>query len=132
MEYFFDRNLRTEELDSLVESVGWEVRGSKLWKELLTHFSEGIVYLKDQGKLIGLIRGFPIGEEGFLLGDLVVHRDYQKKGLGTSLLNYLQEQYKGRIFFLEAQPETVSFYEKNGFQKICDLVLGRVPMKLDY
>ncbi len=130
MEYFFDKNLKTEELDALVESIGWQRRGENLWRDLLEYFSEEIIYVRDQGKLVGLVRGFSVGKDCFLLGDLVVHSDYQRQGIGTSLLEQIQRQYKNRVFFLEAEPNTVLFYENNGFRKVCNLIFGKVPMKL--
>jgi len=130
VEYFLDRNLNVSELDALIISVGWERRGSELWEDILTYFSEGMVYVRDQERLVGLVRGFPVSEKAFFLGDLIVHEDYQRQGLGIKLLHHLQEQYKNRIFFLEALPEIVPFYENFGFQKVGNNIFGKVPMKL--
>ena len=85
--------------------------------------------MRDQGKLVGLIRGFLIGEKGFLLGDLVVHASYQRQGIGTDLLRRIQNQYQDRKIFLEAKPNTVAFYEQRGFQRVRDSIFGKVPMK---
>src|SRR3989344_1334249 len=116
MEYFFNKSLVSEELDTLVESVGWETRRPELWEELLTYFSEGIVYVRDKERLVGLIRGFPVGDKAFLIGDLIIDSDYRKRGLGENLLDLLTNKFQTRTFFLEALPESVPFYEKYGFR----------------
>jgi GNAT superfamily N-acetyltransferase len=128
--YFFDKNLKAKELDSLIESIGWNARGSKLWNELLTYFSEGIVYVREKERLIGIVRGFPVGSKAFLIGDLVIDRNYQGRNLGEKLLDRLIKKYRDREFFLEALPESVLFYERYGFEQVGNNNFGKVPMKL--
>lgn len=52
-------------------------------------------------QLIGFVRCVGDGEHVILVQDLIVHADYQKKGIGTTLFQKAQTQYKDvRQFFV--------------------------------
>ena len=68
------------------------------------------------GKLIGCLR---ILTDGYFFGtitELLVLPEYQKKGIGSRLLELARENTPSMLFF-GAQPGVEGFYEKNGCQK---------------
>ncbi|MBM6685987.1 GNAT family N-acetyltransferase [Faecalicatena contorta] len=70
----------------------------------------------DDGKLIGCLR---ILTDGYFFGtitELLVLPEYQKKGIGSRLLELARENIPSMLFF-GAQPGVEGFYEKNGCQK---------------
>lgn len=70
----------------------------------------------DDGKLIGCLR---ILTDGYFFGtitELLVLPKYQKKGIGSRLLELARENTPSMLFF-GAQPGVEGFYEKNGCQK---------------
>ncbi len=70
----------------------------------------------DDGKLIGCLR---ILTDGYFFGtitELLVLPKYQKKGIGSRLLELARENTPNMLFF-GAQPGVEGFYEKNGCQK---------------
>ena len=70
----------------------------------------------DDGKLIGCLR---ILTDGYFFGtitELLVLPEYQKKGIGSRLLELARENTPSMLFF-GAQPGVEGFYEKNGCQK---------------
>ncbi len=70
----------------------------------------------DDGKLIGCLR---ILTDGYFFGtitELLVLPKYQKKGIGSRLLELARENIPSMLFF-GAQPGVEGFYEKNGCQK---------------
>ncbi len=70
----------------------------------------------DDGKLIGCLR---ILTDGYFFGtitELLVLPEYQKKGIGSRLLELARENIPSMLFF-GAQPGMEGFYEKNGCQK---------------
>ena len=70
----------------------------------------------DDGKLIGCLR---ILTDGYFFGtitELLVLPEYQKKGIGSRLLELARENTPNMLFF-GAQPGVEGFYEKNGCQK---------------
>ena len=70
----------------------------------------------DNKKLVGCLR---ILSDGYYFGtitELLVLPQYQKQGIGSSLLELAKENTPTLLFF-GAQPEAEAFYEKNGCQK---------------
>lgn len=70
----------------------------------------------DDGKLIGCLR---ILTDGYFFGtitELLVLPKYQKKGIGSRLLELARENTPSMLFF-GAQSGVEGFYEKNGCQK---------------
>ncbi len=115
------KNLDTGQLDSLWTSIGWKSRGRK-WEEVFSK-SSYVYSLWNDTKLIGLGR---IMEDGIMcmFYDIAVHPEYQKRGLGTRIMQNLIDQVKDKdyasigLFAWEQNPANISFYEKFGFRKV--------------
>ncbi len=69
-----------------------------------------------EGRLAGLARGITDGHTTLFVCDLLVHPDFQGRGLAAELIGRLCEAV-GSIYqtVLITDPETVPFYEKQGF-----------------
>ena len=70
----------------------------------------------DGNRLVGCLR---ILSDGYFFGtitELLVLPDYQKKGIGSRLLQLAKENTPTMLYF-GAQPGMEAFYEKNGCQK---------------
>ena len=66
---------------------------------------------------MGLIRVLDDTEMLAQIHYVLVHPDYQGKGIASKMLEYIKEKYKD-FMYLEVMPEdknNVSFYKKNGF-----------------
>lgn len=71
----------------------------------------------DGKKLVGLIRVLDDTEMLAQIHYVLVHPDYQGKGIAGKMLECIKEKYKDYLY-IEAMPEdknNVSFYEKHGF-----------------
>lgn len=68
--------------------------------------------------LIGLGNAITDGYLVVYFPHLLVHPDWQKKGVGSMIVEALKERYKDfHMLMLTADADSVSFYEKTGFQK---------------
>lgn len=70
----------------------------------------------DNTKLVGCLR---ILSDGYFFGtitELLVLPEYQKQGIGSTLLRLAKENTPTMLYF-GSQPGMESFYEKNGCQK---------------
>ncbi len=70
----------------------------------------------DNDVLVGCLR---ILSDGYFFGtitELLVLPEYQKRGVGSKLLQLAKENTPTMLFF-GSQPEVEEFYEKNGCQK---------------
>lgn len=116
MEYRMNETVHSEQLSSLRESVGWNRMDKEYQNPLLTSFCHIAVY--DENRLIGYIDSVSNGVTDAYIQDLMVHPDYQGKGIGTGLMNrmiaYLKEKhvYMISVIFEESLK---SFYERFGF-----------------
>ena len=124
--------VKTNELSAEVflqiyTSVGWEPPGiGQVQKALENTIATFTAY--DNDKAIGMVR--LIGDSGmsFYIKDFAVVPAYQSKGVGTLLLNALEDYIKEHIapdwavsLELISSKEAVGFYQKHGFEeRPCD------------
>ena len=73
------------------------------------------------------------------IGRLAVNKSYQGLQIGTIVMNYLKNLFKSRsrtgcaYLTVDALSKAVGFYEKNGFDYLCDKVSGQdYPTRLMY
>ena len=67
------------------------------------------------GAIVGVLRGISDGEWVCYVADLVVHADYQRKGIGTGMLDECKRILgPGMGIVLVAYPEAVDYYRRIG------------------
>lgn len=78
--------------------------------------SNMIVTARDaDGAIVGVLRGISDGEWVCYVADLVVHADYQRKGIGTGMLDECKRILgPGMGIVLVAYPEAVDYYRRIG------------------
>ena len=115
MEYKIDdKMLKTPEFIEFVDKVwpgNYDINKSK---DALSKTMNITAY--DENKLVGCLR---ILSDGYFFGtitELLVLPDYQKKGIGSRLLQLAKENTPTMLYF-GSQPGIEAFYEKNGCQK---------------
>ena len=103
-------------------SVGWRPRTKKQWKEILKKSS--FVYSVWEGKkLIGMGRAVDDGAM-YIMHDLVVHKNYQRKGIGRQIMLALlqkikhKEKYSMIGGFPDEKKSVIRFYKSLGFKLI--------------
>ncbi|MDR2302820.1 MAG: GNAT family N-acetyltransferase [Deltaproteobacteria bacterium] len=91
-------------------------------EEIEKEFSKGLILIKTDektGEIIGSIRAHE--ENGRVqVGKLMIHPDYQNRGLGTSLLKEIETYYKNKTFELFTSGKSkknLHFYLKNGYKE---------------
>ena len=121
MIYKYNEIISAKALSDLRESVGWNRMENEYKNPLLTSFYHITVYEKNE--LIGYIDCVSNGVTDAYIQDLIVHPNYQKKGVDTELMNqmitYLKEK---RIYMISVvyEESLKPFYEKFGFyQMLC-------------
>lgn len=118
------KDLNSEQINILRSSVGWcNKRSEEKWREILSK-SSFVYSVYDEDKLIGMGR---IVEDGIMcmFYDIVVHKDYQGKGIGKMIVKNLIAQTKDKGYSsvsLFTSPDIkdflVPFYSKLGFELI--------------
>ena len=114
-----ERNIKLEEYKLLRHAVGWWDTDDSATQKALDNSLYSIAAVSD-GKIVGM--GRVIGDDGlyYYVQDLIVHPDYQSKGIGreimSRLLNYINTNAKkGAFIGLMAAKGLKGYYQKFGF-----------------
>ena len=114
-----------EVLLELYDSVGW-TNYTKAPEMLLKAYENSLLTLGayDGGKLAGVIRAVGDGYSVVLIQDILVFPEYQRRGIGTRLLQEVMDRFPD-VYQMELMTDdtekTVSFYQSAGFVKADDL-----------
>mgnify|MGYP004463814473 FL=1 len=117
LRYTEEKIFTQEQVQQLLLSINW-VSGNypkRLYKALMN--SSTVLTVWDGDFLVGLIRVLDDTEMLAQIHYVLVHPDYQGKGIASKMIGYIKEKYKD-FMYLEVMLEdknNVSFYKKNGF-----------------
>ncbi|NHM31931.1 GNAT family N-acetyltransferase [Neobacillus terrae] len=111
-----------EEFYQLYETTGWNARYGFTQDDLFISINKSwyLVSVYDSKKLIGFGRIVSDGIYQTFIGDLIIHPDYQKRGIGSKVLNLLIEKCKSsgiKWVQLTSAKGKAEFYKKHGFQE---------------
>ena len=108
-----------EEVLALYESVGWTAYTEK--PEMLKQAFAGSLEVTgayEDGRLVGLIRVIGDGASILYIQDLLVHPDFQNRGIGTALLGDVMKRYSHvyqKCLITDDSEKSVKFYQRMGF-----------------
>lgn len=117
LKYTEEKIFTQEQVQQLFLSVNW-VSGNypkRLYKALMN--SSTVLTVWDDDFLVGLLRVLDDTEMLAQIHYVLVHPNYQGKGIASKMLKYIKEKYKD-FMYLEVMPEdkkNAEFYQKNGF-----------------
>ena len=115
--YTEEKKFTQEQVRQSFLSVNW-ISGNypkRLYKAFMN--SSTVLTVWDDDKLVGLAR---VLDDSAILAQIhyvLVHPDYQGKGIAGKMIEYIKEKYKD-FLYIEGMPEdknNVPFYEKHGF-----------------
>ena len=117
LKYTEEKIFTQEQVQQLFLSINW-VSGKypeRLYKALMN--SSMVLTVWDEDRLVGLIRVLDDSEMLAQIHYVLVHPDYQGRGIASKMMEYVKEKYKD-FLYIEVMPEdkdNVPFYEKYGF-----------------
>ena len=115
--YTEEKKFTKEQIQQLFLAVNW-VSGKypeRLYKALMN--SSTVLTVWDDEKLVGLTRVLDDTEMLAQIHYVLVHPDYQGKGIAGSMIEHIKEKYRN-FLYIEGMPEdkaNVLFYVKHGF-----------------
>lgn len=120
-------SLSAELFLQIYTSVGWEPPSIKQVETALKN-TIATFTAYDNDTAVGMVRLIGDGGMSFYIKDFAVVPEYQSKGIGTMLLNALENYIKEHIkpglavsLELISSKEAVGFYRKHGFEeRPCD------------
>nr|YP_009397345.1 hypothetical protein [Dasyclonium flaccidum]ARW66531.1 hypothetical protein [Dasyclonium flaccidum] len=126
----FENNINMLELEKLCDTVGWVRRPITKVKIALENsfLIISIFYYNNHKKeLIGFARATSDNSFNATIWDVVIHPEFQKKGLGKILMNQLIKELRYHeisTITLFADPQVIKFYTHLGFLMDPDGVKG--------
>lgn len=111
-----------EDFYELYETTGWNTKYRFTEEELskAVHNSYFLVCAYSDEKLIGFGRLISDGVYQTLIGDMIVHPDYQRRGIGSEILTALLDKCKAdnmKWIQLTSAKGKMDFYKKFGFSE---------------
>lgn len=116
-----DREIDLYELEELCDAVGWARRPIRKVRKAIQHSFLVVSMWEQRGnrrRLIGFSRATSDHAFNATIWDVVVHPDYQGRGLGKVLMKHLIKKLRSEDISnvtLFADPHVVDFYRTLGF-----------------
>lgn len=116
-----ERNAKIDinELNDLLKTIGWGISSPKKLEDSLNLSWGWITVRDDLNNLIGFVQVLSDSIKHAYILRLLVHKDYQGKGIGTSLMKNLMELLDENNLspVLLTKPSEESFYSKFGLSR---------------
>jgi len=112
-----------KDVKDLYDDVNWTIYTKDI-SRLINAISNSlfVVTAWDKDKLVGLVRVVGDGIIIIYIQDILVLKEYKRKGIGTNLIYAIFEEYKSvrqKVLLTDDTPQTRGFYESLGFTS-CD------------
>ncbi len=124
MTFKINEQVPAELLSSLRESVGWNRMEKELTNTKMTSYYHIAAF--EEKELIGYIDCISNGVTDAYIQDLMVKPEYQRKGIGSELMNKMIDYLKGSHIYMISvifDENLKSFYERFGF---CTMLSGQL------
>lgn len=102
--------------------------------QIREEFEQGVIlkYSNDDYSILGSVRGYVDNNNICHVGKLIVHPNFQNRGIGKALMSEIENQFtsclKFTLFTGKETPNTFHLYSKIGYQTVEEIVLGGVSM----
>ncbi len=110
------RDIPQGKIIELYRALRWSSaqKPNELYRALMN--SHALVTAWDGDKLVGLANAISDGYLVVYYPHLLVHPDYQGRGIGSLIMDKMKEKYEGfHTQTVVADKDAVSFYKKHGF-----------------
>lgn len=122
MEYIENNSVQAKTIADLREAVGWN-RMECVYENLDSYYH---ISVYDNERLVGYIDSVSNGATDAYIQDLMVHPDYQRRGVGTELMNRMIAALKQRHIYMITvvfEEDLKPFYRRFGFW---DMLCGQM------
>ncbi|MGA9290827.1 MAG: GNAT family N-acetyltransferase, partial [Anaerobacillus sp.] len=107
-----------EEMKEVYQSVGWMKHTNDVIKRVFDA-SDIKVLVKVNNRIVGLGKAISDGKFNASIYDIVVHKDFQNKGIARQILNHILKQLKEvSCVHIISTTGNEEFYWKQGFRKV--------------
>ncbi|OFX66920.1 MAG: GNAT family N-acetyltransferase [Bacteroidetes bacterium GWE2_29_8] len=114
---FDTTNINWDIVVDTLQKVGMVYHANEIHKRAFNN-SHTVVFVFDEENLIGFGRAISDGEYQAAIYDVAVLPDYQRKGIGKMIIQYIIKNNPNCNFILYASPGKEKFYEKENFRQM--------------
>ncbi len=118
-EFNMDKSIEPSELANLMASVGWGNEQDYQPEEILRSMAAYplVAHCRDEnGLLIGYVSAFTDGAFSTFIGELIVRPQFQRRGIGSVLLELIAEKCRGIPIYGTPFEDTRDFFLERGFR----------------
>lgn len=113
-----DDRIETGEVVELYRANGWSSAEKPVELMAALRNSHSLATARIAGRLVGLGNAISDGHLVVYYPHLLVHPQFQGRGIGRKLMEALQERYRGfHQQMLTADGQAIEFYRKMGFER---------------
>lgn len=119
-EILTNKEIKPNEFAKLMASVGWgreeDYDFTKIERSIASY--PFVAHLRNEAnELIGYVSSFSDGAFSTFIGELVVKPEYQKKGLGSELMNAVKKRFIGTPIYAISYESEKEFFIRQGFRQ---------------
>ncbi|MNY01899.1 putative acetyltransferase [compost metagenome] len=112
------RTVTWQEFAELMESVGWgDGYDEASFQRSYSAYPLVVHARADEGPLLGYVSAFSDGAFSTMLGELVVRRTAQGRGIGRALMRVVEAEFPGIPVYVKAVGEAKRFFEACGYRR---------------
>jgi GNAT superfamily N-acetyltransferase len=108
---------QASELASLLDCVGWGSNPVEAIARSIAAYPCTISAKTEEGALVGYLSAFSDEVISTMLGELVVHPAYRRRGVASAMLAVLEQRYPDAPIYIKALGESKFFYAARGFKQ---------------
>jgi predicted N-acetyltransferase YhbS len=105
-----------QEVYDLFVAIGWPVESARTIKKSLSAYPCKICARTETGDLVGYASVFSDEVMTTMLGELIVHPQHRRAGVGTGMMTLLESIYPNAPVYVKALGESKLFYAHLGFK----------------
>jgi ribosomal protein S18 acetylase RimI-like enzyme len=122
MHLIIEETINVEDLAEMKEvymSVGWMKHSEEVIRQVFESSNVKVIVKADNNRIIGFGRAISDGVFNAAIYDLVVHKEFQDRGIAKKILNHLLEKLADvSCVHLISTSGNEDFYKKHGFKKV--------------
>ena len=105
------------EVHALFVAVGWSTESVRIIKQSLAAYPCKICARDEEGSLVGYASVFSDGVMTTMLGELIVHPQHRRKGVGRGIMGQIERLYPDAPISVKALGGSRLFYQSIGFKE---------------
>jgi len=118
IEVQLDDTIQTEEVLGIYKANGWSSAEKPVELMAALQNSHTLATARFEGRLVGIGNAISDGHLVVCYPHMLVHPDFQRQGIGRTLMSKMQERFRGfHQQILLADGDAVAFYESIGFSR---------------